>query len=90
MTIFSLLRFKFLCDFRLISYLLILQNIYTRVCQIENLKCVLSRNLFKHKRYTMTSFFYVVSHCHLSATLQTISITVVNLKDNRAAWFEFL
>jgi len=33
----------------------------------------------------MTSFFYVVSYCHLSATLQTISITVANLRHNRAA-----
>ena len=32
----------------------------------------------------MISFFYVVSYCHLSATLQTISIIVVNLKYNRA------
>jgi len=32
----------------------------------------------------MTSFFYVVSYCHLSATFQTMSIIVVNLKDNRA------
>jgi len=32
----------------------------------------------------MPSFFYVVSYCHLSATLQTMSIIVVNLQDNRA------
>ena len=32
----------------------------------------------------MTSFSYVVSYCHLSTTLQTISIIVVNLQDNRA------
>jgi len=32
----------------------------------------------------MTSFFYVVSYCHLSATLQTICIIVVNLQDSRA------
>ena len=32
----------------------------------------------------MTSFLYVVSYCHLSATLQTISIIVINLQDNRA------
>jgi len=34
----------------------------------------------------MTSFFYVVSYCHLSATLQTMSIIVVNLQDNRAVF----
>jgi len=33
--------------------------------------------------YTMTSFFYVVSYCHLSATLQDMNITVANLQDNR-------
>ena len=32
----------------------------------------------------MPPFFYVVSYCHLSATLQTISIIVVNLQDNLA------
>ena len=34
--------------------------------------CFISQ-FIEHKRYTLTSFFYVVSHCHLSATLQTIS-----------------
>ena len=34
--------------------------------------------------YTLTPFFYVVSYCHLSATLQTISITAETHKDNRA------
>ena len=38
----------------------------------------------------MTSFLYVVSYCHLSATLQTISITVVNLQDNRAVFRIFI
>ena len=38
----------------------------------------------------MTSFFYVVSYCHLSATLQTISNTVVNLQDNRAVFRIFI
>ena len=28
----------------------------------------------------MTSFFYVVSYCHLSATLQTISIIIETYK----------
>jgi len=32
----------------------------------------------------MTSFFYAVSYCHLSATLQTMSVTVANLQDSRA------
>ena len=32
----------------------------------------------------MTSFFYVVSYCHLSASLQTMSVIVVNLQDNSA------
>ena len=31
----------------------------------------------------MTSLFHAVSYCHLSATLQTISIIVVTLQDNR-------
>ena len=30
----------------------------------------------------MTSFLYVVSYRHLSATVQTTSITVVNLQNN--------
>jgi len=34
----------------------------------------------------MISFFYVVSYCHLLATLQTISIIVVNLKTIRAVF----
>jgi len=36
--------------------------------------------------YTTTAPSYCIpaSHCHLSATLQTISITVANLQDNRA------
>jgi len=38
----------------------------------------------------MTPFFYVVSYCHLSATLQTISIIVVNLQDNRAVFRIFI
>jgi len=37
----------------------------------------------------MTSFFYVVSHCHLSTTLQTISITVETYKTIELC-FEFL
>ena len=55
----------------------------------RNLKYVLSRNLLKHKTYTMISFFYVVSYCHLSATLQTMSITVETYKTVEL-WFEFL
>ena len=38
----------------------------------------------------MTSFFYVVSYCHLSATLQTMSIIIVNLEDNRAVFLIFI
>jgi len=38
----------------------------------------------------MTSFFYAVSHCHLSATLQTMSIIIVNLQDNRAVFRIFI
>jgi len=37
----------------------------------------------------MTSFFYVVSYCQLSATLQTISIIVQTYKTIEL-WFEFL
>ena len=37
----------------------------------------------------MTSFFYVVSYCHLSATLQAISITVETYKTIEL-WLEFL
>jgi len=44
----------------------------------------------EHKKYTRTSFFYVISLCHLSATLQTISITVVNLQDDRAVFRIFI
>jgi len=32
----------------------------------------------------------VVSYCHLSATLQTMSITVANLQDNRAVFRNFI
>jgi len=35
----------------------------------------------------MTSFFFVLSYCHVSATL--VSINVVNLQDNRAAISNF-
>jgi len=49
----------------------------------ENLKFT------EHKRYTMTSFFSVVSYCHLSATLQTMSIIVETYKTIEV-WFEFL
>jgi len=38
----------------------------------------------------MTLFSYVVSYCHLSATLQTMSIIVVNLQDNRAVVRNFI
>jgi len=37
----------------------------------------------------MTSFFCVVLYCHLSATLQTMSIIVENYK-NIELWFEIL
>jgi len=37
----------------------------------------------------MTSFFYVVSYCHLSATLQAMSIIVETYKAIEL-WFEFL
>jgi len=40
----------------------------------------------EHKRYTMTSFFYAVTHCQLSATLQTMSIIAVTLKENRVVF----
>jgi len=42
----------------------------------ENLEYVLYRNLLYTKLHKMTSFFYVVSYCHLSAILQTMSIIV--------------
>jgi hypothetical protein len=38
---------------------------------------------------TMTSIFYVVSYCRLSATHQTISITVESYKTFEL-WLEFL
>jgi hypothetical protein len=41
------------------------------------------------QKYTMASFFYVVSHCHLSATLQTTSIIGETYKTNGLR-FEFL
>ena len=37
----------------------------------------------------MTSFSYVVSYCHLSSTLQTMSIIVETYKTVEL-WFEFL
>jgi len=37
----------------------------------------------------MTSFFYVVSYCHLSATLQTMSI-IVEVYKTVELGFEFL
>jgi len=43
----------------------------------------------EHKSYKMTSFFYLVSHCHLSATLQTMHIIVETYKTIEM-WFEFL
>ena len=51
---------------------------------MKTLNIFLSRNLLNTKGTQLLHFFYVVSHCHLSATLQTISITVVNLQDSRA------
>ena len=36
----------------------------------------------------MISFFYVISYCHLSATLQAMSITVGTYKTVQL-WFEF-
>ena len=38
----------------------------------------------------MTSFLYVASYCYLSVTLRTISITVINLQDNRAVVRSFI
>ena len=38
----------------------------------------------------MTSFSYVVSYCQLSAILQTRSVIVVNLQDNRAVFRIFM
>jgi len=37
----------------------------------------------------MTSFFYVVSYCHLSVTLQAMSIIVETYKTIEQ-WFEIL
>ena len=45
--------------------------------------------MYKHKRYTMTLFFYVVSYCHLSATLQTMNI-IVEIYKTIELWFELL
>jgi len=45
--------------------------------------------IIEHKKYTMTSFFYVVSYCHLSATLQTMRIIVETYKTIELC-FEFL
>jgi len=55
----------------------------------ENLQYVLSRNLLNTKVYKIISFFYVVSYCHLSATLQTMSI-IVETHTTIEPWFEFL
>jgi len=43
----------------------------------------------EHLRYTVTSFFYVALYCHLSATLQTMSIIVETYRTIEL-WFEFL
>jgi len=45
--------------------------------------------IYRTQKYTMTSFFYVVSYCHLLATLQTMSIIVETYKTIEL-WFEFL
>ena len=49
----------------------------------ENLKYVLSRNLSRTQKVHNDFIFLCSLHCHLSATLQTISINVANLRDNR-------
>ena len=54
----------------------------------ENLKYVLSRNLLNTKVHSSFNFLSSL-HCHLSATLQTMSITVVNLKTTELC-FDFL
>ena len=54
----------------------------------ENLKYVLSRNLLNTKVHSSFNFLCSL-HCHLSATLQTMSITVVNLKTTELC-FDFL
>ena len=48
--------------------------------------CKRGRHLYAN---ATQSCFIPTSYCHLSATLQTISIIVVNLQDNRVC-FEFL
>jgi hypothetical protein len=55
----------------------------------------LSRNLLNTKGtdlYTTTALSCCIpaSYCHLLATLQTMSITVVNLQDNRAVFRIFI
>jgi len=55
----------------------------------ENLKYVLSRNLLNTKGTQWRHFFCVVSYCHMSATLQTMSIIVETCK-KMELWFEFL
>ena len=49
--------------------------------------CKLGRHLYTT---TAPSCCIPASYCHLSATLQTISITVVNLQDNRAVFRIFI
>ena len=55
----------------------------------ENIKFFLSRNLLNTKGTQRLHLFYVVPCCHLSATLQTISVTVETYKTIEL-WFEIL
>jgi len=55
----------------------------------ENLKLCFISKFIEHKRCTLTSFFYVLSYCHLLATLQTMSIIVETYKTIEL-WLEFL
>jgi len=49
--------------------------------------CKLGRQLYTT---TAPSCYIPAPYCHLTATLQTISITVVNLQDNRAVFQIFI
>ena len=46
--------------------------------------------IIEHKTYKKSSFFCVVPYCHLSATLQTMNIIVVNLQNNLAVVLIFI
>ena len=65
----------------------LLKKRMTDRCSALDVCCKRSRHLYTT---TAPSCCIPALYCHLSATLQTISITVVNFKDNRAVFRIFM